>query len=894
MKKFLLSIMCLCTMLFAFADTYDSGLLGQTGKLWSEWGDQQINGITWNASGEFQAGSYFGYDSQTTKKGTAFGSGNNPVKTMTIKTSEIPGTITSVKVNTSGASSVVADLTVTVGGVQYGEKVALTKTATDYAFEGTASGEIALNYTVESKAIYLKQIVVEYTPVQKNVAAPTSTLAEGTYADVQTVELACETEGATIYYTLDGNNPTKESTEYTGAFQIAKNCTLKAIAYNGEDDSNVASFNYTFALPTPVFAVAGGVYTEAFSCEITCTDADGNGFSNTKLYYTLDGTDPTSESDRLWGAHYVSETCNVKAVAVRTVAVGEESIEICSPVASESYIIANLAYYKKATEIADGKYLMCAADQVAVPLDGNYGYINAVNVPANENGVISTADYYELTFASVEGGYTIQDSKGRYYYMTGTYNSFNVSADRQTDGSDVWTVAIAEDGTATITNTVKNKYVQYSTNYTSYGAYASEQNNAVMPVLYAAYPTPEMVVTPVGPTTEMELYGEMMTVFTEITAFSVKCETGIKLAGLAEGEGAVNLYSMAVEEFPEFTFETISENEIHIKFATPLNVEGSYMINITAGYFILDTKGAMAKSADFFSQYMVVDTTPSTLDIYPTGGECYELSRFEAIGNKTIQPGWNYMPALYKGEYTADGSTKVADVCDMLYEEWYGDNQWYFVLVEPGGTWSDYELKTITEPGTYVLHVPAGTFNFGQMGMTRNEEMFITYEVVEPTPLVIVNTNPVDGASVDSFRSMWIEFNKEYKYNDEAVITAVNVNDATVSYNGYPLFYEDWDELYNQATLEFDEEFAPGTYEITIPAGTFWEAGYEANALPETKLTVTVNEPAGIDSVVADNGVYVVYNLQGVKLMETENVEDLNNLSDGLYIINNSKVVIRK
>ena len=415
-----------------------------------------------------------------------------------------------------------------------------------------------------------------------------------------------------------------------------------------------------------------------------------------------------------------------------------------------------------------------------------------------------------------------------------------------------------------------------------------------MPVLYAAYQTPEMVVTPVGPTTEMELYGEMMTVFTEITAFSVSCESGIELAGLAEGEGAVNFYSMAVEEIPEFTFETISENEIHIKFATPLNVEGSYMINITAGYFILDINGAKAKSADFFSQYMVVDATPSTLDIYPAAGECYELSRFEVIGNKTVQPAWNYMPALYKGEYTADGSTKVADVCDMLYEEWYGDNQWYFVLVEPGGTWSDFELKTITEPGTYVLHVPAGTFSFGQMGLTQNEEMFITYNVVEPTPLSIVNTNPANGASVDSFRFMWIEFNKEYKYNDEAVITAVNVNDATVSYNGYPLFYEDWDELYNQATLEFDVEFAPGTYEITIPAGTFWEAGYEANALPETKLTVTVNEPAGIDNIVADNGVYVVYNLQGVKLMETENVEDLNNLSDGLYIINNSKVVIRK
>lgn len=51
---------------------------------------------------------------------------------------------------------------------------------------------------------------------------------------------------------------------------------------------------------------------------------------------------------------------------------------------------------------------------------------------------------------------------------------------------------------------------------------------------------------------------------------------------------------------------------------------------------------------------------------------------------------------------------------------------------------------------------------------------------------------------------------------------------------------------------------------------------------------------ASVDDIIADgDGVYVVYNLQGIKVMETENVADVNNLPKGIYIVNGSKVVVR-
>ncbi len=49
------------------------------------------------------------------------------------------------------------------------------------------------------------------------VAAPSFSLPEGTYYGAQSVELACATEGASIYYTTDGTEPTASSTAYTAA-----------------------------------------------------------------------------------------------------------------------------------------------------------------------------------------------------------------------------------------------------------------------------------------------------------------------------------------------------------------------------------------------------------------------------------------------------------------------------------------------------------------------------------------------------------------------------------------------------------------------------------------------------------------------------------------------------
>lgn len=78
-----------------------------------------------------------------------------------------------------------------------------------------------------------------------NVSKPTFSPAAGRYAEAQTVTISCETEGATIYYTLDGTTPTASSTAYSEALTISQTTTVKAIAVKDGEESEVATAKYT-------------------------------------------------------------------------------------------------------------------------------------------------------------------------------------------------------------------------------------------------------------------------------------------------------------------------------------------------------------------------------------------------------------------------------------------------------------------------------------------------------------------------------------------------------------------------------------------------------------------------------------------------------------------------
>jgi hypothetical protein len=156
---------------------------------------------------------------------------------------------------------------------------------------------------------------------------PTFSPATGSYTGAQSVTLADATSGAVIYYTTNGSTPTASSTKYTKAIAVSATETIKAIAVaSGYVTSPVASATYTIEAATPVFSPVAGTYSAARSVKITDATAGA------VIYYTTNGSTPTTSSTKYTAAIAVSATETIKAIAVA-------SGHATSPVASATYTI---------------------------------------------------------------------------------------------------------------------------------------------------------------------------------------------------------------------------------------------------------------------------------------------------------------------------------------------------------------------------------------------------------------------------------------------------------------------------------------------------------------------------------------------------------------------------
>ena len=112
-----------------------------------------------------------------------------------------------------------------------------------------------------NETAYYLYVEVEQGNQKQDVAAPTADKNAGTYDAPIDVALTSTTEGASIYYTLDGTTPTGDSTLYSEPIHIAADTTLKAIAVKeGCTDSSVLTAQYEFATTAATPSLEDGVY----------------------------------------------------------------------------------------------------------------------------------------------------------------------------------------------------------------------------------------------------------------------------------------------------------------------------------------------------------------------------------------------------------------------------------------------------------------------------------------------------------------------------------------------------------------------------------------------------------------------------------------------------------
>lgn len=141
-------------------------------------------------------------------------------------------------------------------------------------------------------------------PVIPVTADPVITISNG----IATV--TCATEGARIFYTLDGSNPDSTSETYEGPITLTGDTVIKAIAVKNDILSSVVTETYTAPVPDSV-EEPEIIIDQDGQVTMICPTA------NAIIYYTTDGSDPTDSSSVYSEAFTVADGTTVKAIAVK-------------------------------------------------------------------------------------------------------------------------------------------------------------------------------------------------------------------------------------------------------------------------------------------------------------------------------------------------------------------------------------------------------------------------------------------------------------------------------------------------------------------------------------------------------------------------------------------------
>lgn len=192
----------------------------------------------------------------------------------------------------------------------------------------------------------------------EQVVNPAASPDPGTYYGAQSVTLSTATDGASIYYTLDGSDPMSSETRiaYSSPINVESTTMIKAYAVkDGMADSNEAAFDYVIKsleqVAVPVASPEPGLYNSIQNVTLASSTEGAT------IYYTVDGSNPTtSETKAMYSsAILVSATTTIKAYAVK-----ENMMD--SSVAAFNYTISNEATIKPNLIAAGSRHTLYIAN----------------------------------------------------------------------------------------------------------------------------------------------------------------------------------------------------------------------------------------------------------------------------------------------------------------------------------------------------------------------------------------------------------------------------------------------------------------------------------------------------------------------------------------------------
>ena len=261
------------------------------------------------------------------------------------------------------------------------------------------------------------------------------------FMESMTVEMTNNTDGATIYYTTDGSNPTVDNGKvYTSPFTITETTTVKAIAFKGEYVSEVVEATYTKIIPEcvlPIVTPQGGETIESATSilqhsNITITPAE----YNTVTYCINEGVEATT----------------TEAVSISADEIGDMKLTVISTCGDNRL---EATYYYNVKEVKQVS-AMLTSNEIKNKKDTGKGYYDG-------NLVVSTCGDWKGYYLSDQKNGLIQlksDEKG--YYLQSPEFPGNI---------------ISVSLTLTISNTIGRGFVIMPTTYTEKTANSSTNDN---------------------------------------------------------------------------------------------------------------------------------------------------------------------------------------------------------------------------------------------------------------------------------------------------------------------------------------------------------------------------------------------------------------------------------
>ena len=228
------------------------------------------------------------------------------------------------------------------------------------------------------------------------------------------------------------------STNNGQRFRYYKGGSQKPIAlYKKVDPSEILA---------PAFSVAAGSYYDAQSVEITCATAD------VEIYYTLDGSTPSSTSTKYTSAVAISETKTLKAIAIKgeySSSVTEATYTILAPLATMQEI------FDKATDATQSVHIKFNEWVISGVVPGKDGKpsSNAYITDGSKGFIIYTKDGHRFNVGNKLSGTVVCDltrynGSAEVVGLTLSTEGLTVTAD-----GDVTPVEVADKSTLSGVNT---------------------------------------------------------------------------------------------------------------------------------------------------------------------------------------------------------------------------------------------------------------------------------------------------------------------------------------------------------------------------------------------------------------------------------------------------------